>query len=63
MKFLRHVLFCLSDVLLQRYDPANYGLILEKKFFSCTCLKLFLTAFTAARGGEGGRKLPYALSD
>jgi hypothetical protein len=40
MAFLRNILFCLSDVLLQRYDSANRRPILEKTLFhtvgSCT---------------------------
>ncbi len=34
MVFLRHILFCLSDVSLQRYDSADLGPILEKNTFS-----------------------------
>ncbi len=31
MTFLRHLLFGLLDVSLQRYDSANFGLILKKR--------------------------------
>jgi len=34
MTFLRNILFCLSDVSLQRYDSANRRPILEKNTFS-----------------------------
>jgi hypothetical protein len=33
MAFLRNILFCLSDVSLQRYDYANRRPILEKTLF------------------------------
>jgi hypothetical protein len=33
MAFLRNILFCLWDVLLQRYDSANRRPILEKTLF------------------------------
>ncbi len=34
MAFLRNILFCLSDVLLQRYDSANRQPILVKTLFT-----------------------------
>jgi hypothetical protein len=33
MAFLMHVLFCLSDVSLQRYESADFGPILKKTLF------------------------------
>jgi hypothetical protein len=41
MTFLRHVLFGLSEVSLQRYDSANFGLILKKRRI-CPVLRLFI---------------------
>jgi hypothetical protein len=34
MMILRHVLFCLSDILLQKYDSEDVGLILKTNTFS-----------------------------
>jgi hypothetical protein len=48
MKFLKHVLFFLSDVLLQRYDSASFGLILKKKAFSHS-----RQLYTVTQGGQG----------
>ncbi len=49
MTFLRNVLFCLSDVSLQRYDFANFGLILKKISFSQS-----RQLYTVTQDGGGG---------
>ncbi len=45
MTFLRHLLFGLSDVSLQRYDFANFGLILKKRRI-CPVLRLFIYSYS-----------------
>ena len=60
MAFLRNILFCLSDVSLQRYDSANRRPILEKTLFhtvgSCTVYTVTQAAhmFGWWWGVEGG---------
>ena len=57
MAFLRNILFCLSDVSLQRYDSANRRPILEKTLFhtvgSCT---LWTKQLTCLADGGGWRE-------
>ena len=54
MAFLRNILFCLSDVSLQRYDSANRRPILEKTLFhtvgSCTLRPKQLTCLADGEG-------------
>ncbi len=60
MAFLRNILFCLSDISLQRYDSANRRPILEKTLFhtvgSCT---LWPKQLTCLADGGGWREDQY----